>query len=558
MKRIKIFSLLALTAFAVASFNACKGDKEDDNTNDDAVVFTDGDVQYKMSLSELKDNDSELSFNQVIEYIKPIDLKEDITFTFKYSADSVAASDSASSDKKSLPITEASMVINCGSESNAQMVRDSMLTDTVSYIISVEGSKVICTYKKEVLENMTYAAAEAFYNELAKKLGDQRKKNDANKAKEENDAKKQEAENNRKTNYKFDRDSVGAIISTDSTIEFTLVKAGVAAVYSYKIDNEGNVVSGSVICVCKNSDVAKAYAKEHMKDKNAKGQLIYKSINLDGSNVIMVYSASAIEGLHKRDIVAAQQSGKEPDASSIGSNTDVEENNEGENNGENTENQQEENNNSQNSENEQNENGNNQNTENNQNENNQSENNQNAENNQNENNNSENTELTPEENSNIKPGENEENNNGENEESNIPQILPENGENALVGKWKIFSMVADYDGDIDDSIVEDEGMESELEFTNDGKFISIAKKKSGYEERVEGTYTISGNVVIVTVSDEEEEDDGGWFYFSVSGNTLVLISEDYYDKETGEYFETKPEEGVDYGLEKVESTFKRM
>ena len=547
----KIFRNMLLMAGAAAlalNFASCKGDSEDDNKNEEAVLFTDGDVQYKMSLSELKDENSELSFVQTIEYIKPFDLKEDITFTFKYNAggeveptDSVPSTDSSANqtvDKKDLPIIEALMVINCGSDANAQMVRDSMLTDTVSYDITVEGSKVICNYKKETLENMTYAVAESIYNNLAKQLGEQRKKNDANKAKEETDAKKQEAENNRKTNYNLDRDSVGAIISTDSTIEFTLVKAGVAAVYSYKIDNGGNVVSGSVICVCKNSDVAKAYAKEHMKDKNAKGQLIYKSINLDGSNVIMVYSASAIEGLHKRDIVAAQQSGKEPDTASIGREPEPEPE---ENNGENTENQQEENNNSQNSENEQNENGNNQNTE----------------NNQNENNNTENTELNQEENSNIKPVENEENNNGENVDP-IPQILPENGENALVGKWKIFSMVADYDGDIDDSIVEDEGMESELEFTNDGKFISIAKKKSGYEERVEGTYTISGNVVIVTVSDEEEEDDGGWFYFSVSGNTLVLISEDYYDKETGEYFETKPEEGVDYGLEKVESTFKRM
>ena len=519
MKRI--FRSMFLMAGAVAlalNFASCKGDSEDDNKNEDAVLFTDGDVQYKMSLSELKDNDSELTFTQVYEYIKPFNLKEDITYTFKYTADTLQQADTvAQSGKQNYPISEAYMVIDCGSEANAQIVRDSLLgSDTANYTITVDGSKVTCTYKKEVVSGMTYAVVENIYKQYADQLSSQRKKNDANKAKEESDAKKQESENNRKTNYNFDRDSVGGIVSTDSTIGFTLVKSGVAAVYSYTFDKTtGMITSGSVVCVCKNSDVAKAYAKEHMKDKNAKGQLIYKSINLDGSNVIMVYSASAIEGLHKSDIVAAQQSGKEPDTASIGREPEPEPEPE-ENNGENTENQQEENN------------------------------------------NSENTELTPEENSNIKPGENEENNNGENEEFNIPQILPENGENALVGKWKIFSMVADYDGDIDDSIVEDEGMESELEFTNDGKFISIAKKKSGYEERVEGTYTISGNVVIVTVSDEEEEDDGGWFYFSVSGNTLVLISEDYYDKETGEYFETKPEEGVDYGLEKVESTFKRM
>jgi hypothetical protein len=564
MKRIKIFSLLALTAFAVASFNACKGDKEDDNTNDDAVVFTDGDVQYKMSLSELKDNDSELSFNQVIEYIKPIDLKEDITFTFKYSSDSVAASDSASSDKKSLPITEASMVIDCGSESNAQMVRDSMLTDTVSYNISVEGSKVICTYKKEVLENMTYAAAEAFYNELAKKLGDQRKKNDANKAKEENDAKKQEAENNRKTNYNFDKDSVGAVISTDSTISYTLVKSGVAAVYNFTFDkNTGMITSGSVVCVCKNSDVAKAYAKEHMKDKNANGQLLFKSINLDGSNVIMVYSDSAIAGLNKRDIVAAQQSGKEPDASSIGSNTDVEENNEGENNGENTENQQEENNNSQNSENEQNGNGNNQNTENNQSENNQSENNQNEnnqnENNQNESNNSENTELTPEENSNIKPGENEQNNNGENVEPNIPETEPENGENeevaSIVGRWVASSIKLVGEG-VDLSAPVDENDLDYLDFDSDGN-CSNEWFDEGEKVVDRATYSINDTVLKFTWNEDNEMD---FYYFSLSGDTLLLYKYCFYCPETETVYESRDHvsEHVEFVLTQKQYVYKRM
>ena len=541
-----------LMAGAVAlafNFASCKGDSEDDNKNDDAVVFTDGDVQYKMSLSELKDNDSELSFNQVIEYIKPIDLKEDITFTFKYSADSVASSDSASSDKKSLPITEASMVINCGSESNAQMVRDSMMTDTVSYNIAVEGSKVICTYKKEVLENMTYAAAEAFYNELAKKLGEQRKKNDANKAKEENDAKKQEAENNRKTNYNFDKDSVGAVISTDSTISYTLVKSGVAAVYNFTFDkNTGMITSGSVVCVCKNSDVAKAYAKEHMKDKNAKGQLIYKSINLDGSNVIMVYSASAIEGLHKRDIVAAQQSGQEPDASSIGKEIEPEENNTEENNGgesneENNGNQQEENNNTQNPENEQNENGNNQNTE----------------NNQNENNNSENTELTPEENSNIKPGENEENNNGENEESNIPQILPENGENeevaSIVGRWVSSSIKLVGEG-VDLSAPVDENDLDYLDFASDGN-CSNEWFDEGEKVVDRAVYSINDTVLMFTWNEDNEMD---FYYFSLSGDTLILYKYCYYCAETETVYEKRDNvpEHVEFVLAQKQYVYKRM
>ena len=556
------------------NFASCKGDGEDDNKNEEeAVLFTDGDVQYKMSLSELKDNDSELSFNQVIEYIKPIDLKEDITFTFKYRgsseaapADSVPAADSSVNqtiDKKDMPIIEASMVINCGSESNAQMVRDSMLTDTVSYNISVEGSKVICTYKQDALEHMTYAAAEAFYNELAKQLGDQRKKNDANKAKEESDAKKQEAENNRKTNYNFDRDSVGGIVSTDSTIGFTLVKSGVAAVYSYTFDKTtGMITSGSVVCVCKNSDVAKAYAKEHMKDKNAKGQLIYKSINLDGSNVIMVYSASAIEGLHKRDIVAAQQSGQEPDASSIGKEIEPEENNTEENNGgenngennggennggesneENNGNQQEENNNTQNPENEQNENGNNQNTE----------------NNQNENNNSENTELTPEENSNIKPGENEENNNGENEESNIPQILPENGENeevaSIVGRWVSSSIKLVGEG-VDLSAPVDENDLDYLDFASDGN-CSNEWFDEGEKVVDRAVYSINDTVLMFTWNEDNEMD---FYYFSLSGDTLILYKYCYYCAETETVYEKRDNvpEHVEFVLAQKQYVYKRM
>ena len=545
-----------LMAGAVAlafNFASCKGDGEDDNKNEEeAVLFTDGDVQYKMSLSELKDEDSQLSFTQIIEYIKPFDLKEDITFTFKYNAgneaapaDSVAQNDSAASqpvEKKDLPIVEASMVINCGSEANAQMVRDSMLTDTVSYDIAVEGSKVVCTYKQEVIKYMTYASAETIYNELAKQLGDQRKKNDVNKAKEENDAKKQEAENNRKTNYNFDKDSVGAVISTDSTISYTLVKSGVAAVYNFTFDkNTGMITSGSVVCVCKNSDVAKAYAKEHMKDKNANGQLLFKSINLDGSNVIMVYSDSAIAGLNKRDIVAAQQSGKEPDASSIGNNTNVEENNEGENNGENTENQQEENNNSQNSENEQNENGNN----------------QNPENGQNENNDDPIPQILPEENSNIKPVENEENNN---EEPLPHEPIIDNGEgeavaNSIVGRWVASSIKLVGEG-VDLSAPVDENDLDYLDFASDGN-CSNEWFDEGEKVVDRAVYSINDTVLKFTWNEDNEMD---FYYFSLSGDTLILYEYCYYCAETETVYEKRDNvpEHVEVALAQKQYVYKRM
>lgn len=552
----KIFRNMLLMAGAAAlalNFASCKGDSEDDNNNEEAVLFTDGDVQYKMSLSELKDEDSELSFVQTIEYIKPFDLKEDITFTFKYNAgneaapaDSVAQNDSAASqpvEKKDLPIVEASMVINCGSEANAQMVRDSMLTDTVSYDIAVEGSKVVCTYKQEVIKYMTYASAETIYNELAKQLGDQRKKNDANKAKEESDAKKQESENNRKTNYNFDRDSVGGIVSTDSTIGFTLVKSGVAAVYSYTFDKTtGMITSGSVICVCKNSDVAKAYAKEHMKDKNAKGQLIYKSINLDGSNVIMVYSASAIEGLHKRDIVAAQQSGQEPDTASIGREPEPEPEPEPEeNNGENTENQQEENNNSQNPENEQNENGNN----------------QNPENGQNENNDDPIPQILPEENSNIKPVENEENNN---EEPLPHEPIIDNGEgeavaNSIVGRWVASSIKLVGEG-VDLSAPVDENDLDYLDFDSDGN-CSNEWFDEGEKVVDRAVYSINDTVLKFTWNEDNEMD---FYYFSLSGDTLILYKYCYYCAETETVYEKRDNvpEHVEVALAQKQYVYKRM
>ncbi|MBO7145549.1 MAG: lipocalin family protein [Salinivirgaceae bacterium] len=551
----KIFRNMLLMAGAAAlalNFASCKGDGEDDNKNEEeAVLFTDGDVQYKMSLSELKDADNQLSFTQIIEYIKPIDLKEEITFTFKYNsgseaapADSVAPADSSASqpvvEKKDYPIIDASMVINCGSEANAQMVRDSMLTDTVSYDIAVEGSKVVCTYKQEVIKYMTYASAETIYNELAKQLGDQRKKNDANKAKEESDAKKQEAENNRKTNYNFDRDSVGGIVSTDSTIGFTLVKSGVAAVYSYTFDKTtGMITSGSVVCVCKNSDVAKAYAKEHMKDKNAKGQLIYKSINLDGSNVIMVYSASAIEGLHKRDIVAAQQSGQEPDASSIGKEIEPEENNTEENNGgenngennggennggesneENNGNQQEENNNSQNTENESNENGNT----------------QNPENGQNENNDDPVPQIIPEENSNIKPDENENNNN--NEEPLPHEPIIDNGEGevvakGIVGKWESTSDRVVGEG-ISISVTAEELGVDYLDFASDGNFSNEWFTEEGEKVVDLGVYSINDDVLKIVWDDNEEV----LYRFSLSGDTLIVYEYCFYVSETDTLYET--------------------
>ena len=78
MRKIKILSLLAFAAFTAVSFNACKDDDGGDDNNSDGVMFTEGDVQYKMSLGELKDNDSELTFTQTYEYIKPFDLKEEI------------------------------------------------------------------------------------------------------------------------------------------------------------------------------------------------------------------------------------------------------------------------------------------------------------------------------------------------------------------------------------------------------------------------------------------------------------------------------------------------
>lgn len=507
MRKIKILSLLAFAAFAAVSFNACKDDDGGDDNNSDGVMFTEGDVQYKMSLGELKDNDSELTFTQTYEYIKPFDLKEEIAYTFKYNADSLPQNDSAAqSGKQNYPITDAYMVIECGSEENAQIVRDSLLGgDDANYTITVDGSKLTCTFKN--VEGMTYAAVEALYNQYADKISSQRKKNDAAKAKEDAEAKKQEAENNRPTNYNFDRDSVGAIVSTDSTIGFTLVKDGVAAVYSFTFNKNTNMITnGTVICVCKNSDVAKAYAKEHMKDKNANGQLLYKSINLDGCNVTFVYSDSAIIGLTKDAIILAQKNGKCPDVESVLGSAGN--NNEEENNEENNGNQQEENNNSQNTE--------------------------NGQNGQSENNDTPVPQIVPEENSNIKPGENENNN-----EDPLPhEPIVDNGEGesvakSIVGRWEVTSARMIGEG-ISISVTAEELGVDYLDFASDGNFSNEWITEEGEKEADLGVYSINDDV-IKFVWDDDEEDLYG---FSLSGDTLILYEYCFYVPETDTIYET--------------------
>ena len=530
MRKIKILSLLAFAAFAAVSFNACKDDDGGDDNNSDGVMFTEGDVQYKMSLGELKDNDSELTFTQTYEYIKPFDLKEEIAYTFKYNADSLPQNDSAAqSGKQNYPITDAYMVIECGSEENAQIVRDSLLEgDVANYTITVDGSKLTCTFKN--VEGMTYAAVEALYNQYADKISSQRKKNDAAKAKEDAEAKKQEAENNRPTNYNFDRDSVGAIVSTDSTIGFTLVKDGVAAVYSFTFNKNTNMITnGTVICVCKNSDVAKAYAKEHMKDKNANGQLLYKSINLDGCNVTFVYSDSAIIGLTKDAIILAQKNGKCPDVESVLGSAGN--NNEEENNEENNGNQQEENNNSQNTE--------------------------NGQNGQNENNDTPVPQIVPEENSNIKPVENEENNN---EEPLPHEPIIDNGEgeavaNSIVGRWVASSIKLVGEG-VDLSAPVDENDLDYLDFASDGN-CSNEWFDEGEKVVDRAVYSINDTVLKFTWNEDNEMD---FYYFSLSGDTLILYEYCYYCAETETVYEKRDNvpEHVEVALAQKQYVYKRM
>lgn len=348
MKRIKLLSMLAFAAFVAVSFNACKGDDDDnndggDNNNNNSYVIDDGDGwMYTLSFSELNDNDSELSFTETYKFTSPEEATLTVTYLYKYempdvnadaaSADTSAAEEPSSVEivKDDLPIISAVLTMT----STSSVIADTVYLeyyDDKDYEVEREENKIVCTYTNKYLEGKTYADVKLFYKSEIEYAKEEAKA--TAKANEQNGNANNANTNtntNTKTNYNFDKDSVGAIINNESSIGYTIVKSGVASVYSFDYDKDGNITSGTIVCECKNSDVAKAYAKEHMRDKNDAGDRIYKSVSLDGNKVIMIYSDAAIAEMKKSDVenqYEAQKSGKtDSDSNSETENVDGEEN----------------------------------------------------------------------------------------------------------------------------------------------------------------------------------------------------------------------------------------
>ena len=100
MKRIFKSMFLMASAVAVAlNFASCKGDEGgDDNNDDDKVVIEGKDgAKYTVKISDLSDNDEELSYTVTYNYIAPEEVKVEYQNIFKYTftADAPAVADSA-------------------------------------------------------------------------------------------------------------------------------------------------------------------------------------------------------------------------------------------------------------------------------------------------------------------------------------------------------------------------------------------------------------------------------------------------------------------------------
>ena len=122
-------------------------------------------------------------------------------------------------------------------------------------------------------------------------------------------------------------------------------------------------------------------------------------------------------------------------------------------------------------------------------------------------------------------------------------------DDSIVGKWALTSMKLEGNG-ISFSYDVDEGYSETLEFKSDGTCISTSEF-DGDKDVATGKYSVSGNVLSVTDEDGTEK-----INFSVSGNTLTLYNEGYYDASEDEFLETQPA-GKDYPKVKMSMIYKR-
>lgn len=375
MKRIFKSMFLMASAVAVAlNFASCKGDDGDDDNNndDDKVVIEDKDgTKYTVKISDLNDYDVELSYTVTYNFIAPEEAKVEYQNIFKYTftADEPALADStgeakpetADVVKDSLLIVSWKVVITCSKEEYAQKMYDDMKADTTDLAkyatLEIDGKTIIGVF--DDLEGLTYGMVKAMYEEEKAEID-----SDIAKAKEAADANKNKAENKTEEtkpnasakNSRLDLTKDVEEIKSDSTpITMTYVNAsaGQGVAYNFNLNEDGTFASGTVVIAFKNADDAKAYAKAESRAKDENGDRIYKSVSIDGGNVVLTYSSKALANMteetakalfneKKAEIGASTPSTPEENNGENNEEENGENNGNEENNAENSENQNEE------------------------------------------------------------------------------------------------------------------------------------------------------------------------------------------------------------------------
>lgn len=357
MKRIFKSMFLMASAVAVAlNFASCKGDDgEDDNNNDDNVVIEDKDgAKYTMKISDLNDNDEELSYTVTYNFIAPEEAKVEYQNIFKYTftADEPALADStgeakpetADVVKDSLPIVSWKVVITCSKDEYAQTMYEDMKADSVEEgyaSLTIDGKTITCVI--DDTEGLTYAGVKALYEKEKSEIGSAIAKAKETAEAEKNKETKPEGNNdkpstnskNSKLNLSANADEVKKD-STSFTLTYVNANAGQGVSYTFKLGSDGKFESGTVVVAFKDADEAKAYARNEGKVKNENGERIYKSVSIDGGNVVLAYSSKALAEMTEDSVTAMFNEKKAEIQANSGKSTNN--NEEDPNNTDNTEN----------------------------------------------------------------------------------------------------------------------------------------------------------------------------------------------------------------------------
>lgn len=126
-------------------------------------------------------------------------------------------------------------------------------------------------------------------------------------------------------------------------------------------------------------------------------------------------------------------------------------------------------------------------------------------------------------------------------------------DDSIVGQWKLETMKLEGNGVSISFSAEEMGGTDIIEFKSDGTYVSTSVDEDGDKEVVKGKYSVNGSVLTATFDDGDSEK----INFSVSGNTLVLYEEGYYDMLNDEMYDKQPE-GADYPKVKESMIYKRM